>query len=54
MRTKKELKIDIADQAQQIMYFEASMPDMNRALKMLVDRLESIYLSGYDDAKAEN
>ena len=49
MRTKKQIRKDIKDQAEQIMYFEASMPDIAKATKMLVERLESIYYAGYDD-----
>ena len=32
------------------MYFEASMPDMDKATKMLAERLESLYYAGYNDA----
>ena len=51
MRTKKEIRKDIKDQAEQIMYFEASMPDINKATKMLAERLESIYYAGYHDCE---
>ncbi len=49
MRTKKQVRKDIKDQAEQIMYFEASMPDIDKATKMLAERLESLYYAGYDD-----
>ena len=42
---------DIKDQASQIMYFEASMPNMDKALEMLVERLSAIYQAGYDNAR---
>ena len=51
MRTKKEIRKDIKDQAEQIMYFEASMPDIDKATKMLAERLESIYYAGYHDCE---
>jgi hypothetical protein len=50
VRTKKEIRRDVKDQAEQIMYFEASMPDINKATKMLAERLESLYYAGYNDA----
>ena len=50
MRTKKEVRRDVKDQAEQIMYFEASMPNMDKATKMLAERLESLYYAGYNDA----
>jgi hypothetical protein len=50
VRTKKEIRRDVRDQAEQIMYFEASMPDINKATKMLAERLESLYYAGYNDA----
>jgi RNA processing factor Prp31 len=50
VRTKKQVRKDIKDQAEQIMYFEASMPDIDKATKMLAERLESLYYAGYNDA----
>jgi RNA processing factor Prp31 len=51
VRTKKEIRIDVREQAEQIMYFEASMPDIDKATKMLAERLESIYYAGYHDCE---
>ena len=31
------------------MYFEASMASMDKAVKVLAERLESLYYAGYDD-----
>ena len=31
MRTKKEIRRDVKDQAEQIMYFEASMPNVGQS-----------------------
>jgi RNA processing factor Prp31 len=53
VRTKKEIRRDVKDQAEQIMYFEASMPDIDKATKMLAERLESLYYAGYNDATDE-
>ena len=53
MRTKKEIRRDVKDQAEQIMYFEASMSDIDKATKMLAERLESIYYAGYHDCEDE-
>ena len=53
MRTKKEVRRDVKDQAEQIMYFEASMPNMDKATMMLAERLESLYYAGYNDATDE-
>jgi hypothetical protein len=44
---------DIKDQADQIMYFEASMPNIDNATNMLVERLSAIYMAGYDDANTD-
>ena len=44
---------DIKEQADQIMYFEASMPNIDNATKMLVERLSAIYMAGYDDANTD-
>jgi len=44
---------DIKDQADQIMYFEASMPNIDSATKMLVERLSAIYMAGYEDANTD-
>ena len=49
MRTKKQIRKDIKEQAEEIMYFEASMSNMDKATKMLIERLESLYYAGYDD-----
>jgi RNA processing factor Prp31 len=49
MRTKKQIRKEIKDQAEQIMYFEASMDNMDKATKLLIERLESLYYAGYDD-----
>jgi RNA processing factor Prp31 len=49
LRTKKEVRKDVKDQAEQIMYFEASMPNIDKATKALAERLESLYYAGYDD-----
>jgi hypothetical protein len=46
-----EVLEDIKDQADQIMYFEASMPNIEKATAMLVERLTAIYVAGYDNAK---
>ena len=51
MRTKKEIRRDVREQAEQIMYFEASMSDIDKATKMLAERLESIYYAGYNDCE---
>jgi len=49
LRTKKEVRKDVKEQAEEIMYFEASMPDIDKATKMLAERLESLYYAGYND-----
>jgi hypothetical protein len=49
MRTKKEIREDIKEQAEEIMYFEASMSSEDKAVKALRERLQSIYKAGYDD-----
>ena len=49
MRTKKQVRQDIKEQAEEIMYFEASMSNMDNAVKALAERLESLYYAGYDD-----
>ena len=49
MRTKKQVRKDVKDQAEQIMYCEASMSDIDKATKVLAERLESLYYAGYDD-----
>ena len=46
---KVELKKELTDQASQILYFEASMADEKKALKVLLDRLDSIYWVGYNN-----
>jgi RNA processing factor Prp31 len=51
VRTKKEVRRDVREQAEQIMYFEASMSDIDKATKMLAERLESIYYAGYHDCE---
>jgi RNA processing factor Prp31 len=51
VRTKKEIRRDVREQAEQIMYFEASMSDIDKATKMLAERLESIYYAGYHDCE---
>jgi hypothetical protein len=45
---KTKLKKELKDQASQIFYFEAAMSDENKALKLLLDRLDSIYWTGYN------
>lgn len=45
---KTKLKKELKDQASQILYFEAAMADENKALKELLDRLDSIYWTGYN------
>jgi RNA processing factor Prp31 len=49
MRTKKQVRKDVKEQAEEIMYFEASMSDMDKAVKVLAERLESLYYAGYDN-----
>ena len=49
MRTKRQVRKDVKEQAEEIMYFEASMSSMDKAVKMLAERLESLYYAGYDD-----
>jgi uncharacterized UPF0160 family protein len=49
MRTKKQVRKDVKEQAEEIMYFEASMANMDKAVKVLAERLESLYYAGYDD-----
>jgi RNA processing factor Prp31 len=49
VRTK--IRRDVREQAEQIMYFEASMSDIDKATKMLAERLESIYYAGYHDCE---
>jgi hypothetical protein len=44
----KALKEELEDQASQILYFEASIADEDKALKELADRLDSIYWTGYN------
>ena len=47
--TKIETKVqeELKEQAQEIMYFEASMSNETDAVKMLTERLEEIYRAGY-------
>ena len=48
---KKELralKEELSDQASQILYFEAAMSDEKKALKALLERLDTIYWTGYN------
>jgi hypothetical protein len=49
MRTKRQVRKDVKEQAEEIMYFEASMSNMDNAVKALAERLESLYYAGYDD-----
>ena len=49
LRTKKEVRKDVKEQAEEIMYFEASMSNIDKATKALAERLESLYYAGYDD-----
>ena len=49
MRTKRQVRKEVKEQAEQIMYFEASMASMDKAVKVLAERLESLYYAGYDD-----
>jgi hypothetical protein len=49
MRTKKQVRQDIKEQAEEIMYFEASMSSEDKAIKALRERLESLYYAGYDN-----
>jgi RNA processing factor Prp31 len=49
MRTKKEVRKDVKEQAEEIMYFEASMSNIDKATKVLAERLESLYYAGYND-----
>ena len=46
-----KVRRDVKDQAEQIMYFEASMPNIDKATKALAERLESIYYAGYHDCE---
>jgi RNA processing factor Prp31 len=49
MRTKKQVRKDVKEQAEEIMYFEASMSNIDKATKVLAERLESLYYAGYND-----
>jgi hypothetical protein len=49
MRTKKEVRRDVKEQAEEIMYFEASMSSIDEATKVLAERLESLYYAGHND-----
>jgi RNA processing factor Prp31 len=49
MRTKKQVRKDVKEQAEEIMYFEASMSSIDKATKVLAERLESLYYAGYND-----
>jgi hypothetical protein len=49
MRTKRQVRKEVKEQAEEIMYFEASMASMDKAVKVLAERLESLYYAGYDD-----
>jgi RNA processing factor Prp31 len=49
LRTKKEVRKDVKEQAEEIMYFEASMSNIDKATKALAERLESLYYAGYND-----
>lgn len=49
LRTKKQVRKDVKEQAEEIMYFEASMSNIDKATKVLAERLESLYYAGYDD-----
>lgn len=53
MLSKKKLKAALTDQANQILYFEASMSDEKKALKELVLRLDSIYWDGYNTGMSD-
>jgi RNA processing factor Prp31 len=49
MRTKRQVRKDVKEQAEEIMYFEASMSSIDKATKVLAERLESLYYAGYND-----
>lgn len=44
----KALKEELEDQASQILYFEASISDEDKALKELAERLDTIWWNGYN------
>jgi len=48
MKIKRKVQKELKEQAQEIMYFEASMSNENNAVKMLTERLEEIYRAGYE------
>jgi hypothetical protein len=44
----KALKEELTDQAWQILYFESAMSNEDKAHKALLERLDSIYWTGYN------
>jgi RNA processing factor Prp31 len=50
MRTKRQVRKEVKEQAEEIMYFEASMHNIDQAIKVLAERLESLYYAGFEDA----
>ena len=44
----KALKEELTDQAWQILYFESAMSNEDKAHKELLERLDSIYWTGYN------
>jgi hypothetical protein len=48
MKLSKEVKEDLQDQADQIIYFEAAMSNEDKAAKAVYERLVEIYKVAYE------
>ena len=51
MKLSKEIKEDLQDQADQIIYFEAAMSSEDKASKSVYQRLVEIYKVGYNNGR---
>ena len=48
VKISKEHKEELKDQADQIIYFEAAMPNIDKAAKAVYERLVEIYKVAYE------
>jgi hypothetical protein len=48
VKLSKDIKDDLADQAGQIIYFEAAMSNEDEATKAVLERITEIYKAGYE------
>ena len=53
MKLSKEIKEQLEDQANQIIYFEAAMYDENQAYLSVLDRITAIYKAGVNNASID-